>query len=414
MTAAAARLSTTAGAVRGPIPARQGDLPLLTPRVGGPARVFVSYSMVVSARAFPACSFAFASTAAEIGAARPCIEMRAVAGRVLVSAAVAFTLLAGLGATPAAQGRSEAPAIRLGGLPLALVSARGSLWVLTCDRGCSGMGRRSVGRVVRIDPGLGRVLGSAPIARPGAIAVGAQGVYATDFYRHAVRRLDPTTLRQTASLQLVLPVKIASKYAAFLPNDVVVGAGSVWVSTEWCAVARVDERLHRAIAHVRLPCDAYQTMAFGADALWISESLAGLYRIDPASNHVVARIQIGPPSARLVVTHLLLIPGGSVLAVGVWTKGGAMIRRNGLARIDASRNRAGAVTALPPGPLIAALGDGSPWLARVDGSVVERIDPRTGSVIGRLRAKVGARLAVARGRVWTADPNGTIRQLPVS
>jgi hypothetical protein len=35
-------------------------------------------------------------------------------------------------------------------------------------------------------------------------------------------------------------------------------------------------------------------------------------------------------------------------------------------------------------------------------------------VIGRLRARLGSRLAVTVGRVWTADPNGTIRQFPFS
>ena len=46
----------------------------------------------------------------------------------------------------------------------------------------------------------------------------------------------------------------------FLPNDLAVGPSSVWVSTQWCAVARVDERLSHVAALVRLPCDAYQTM----------------------------------------------------------------------------------------------------------------------------------------------------------
>jgi hypothetical protein len=370
----------------------------------------MSYLTVVSSRAFPGL---LARVRRKGRRGQRCASLhrgRATAGRVVVISAVAFTLLVGLGSTLAAQGRSEATAIRLGGSPLALVSARGSLWVLTCDRRCSGEGRRSVGRVVRIDPRLGRVLASAPIARPGAIAVGAQGVYATDFYRHAVRRLDPTTLRQTASLKLVLPFKIASRYAAFLPNDVVVGAGSVWVSTEWCAVARVDERLHRAVAHVRLPCDAYQTMAFGADALWISESLAGVYRVDPASGRISARIQLGPRTGRLVASRFLFARG-SVLVVGVWTRGGALTGGNGLARLNPQSNRVERVTPLPSGQLTAAFGKRALWIARVGGSSVERIDPRTGRVLGRRRASVGTALAVAGGRLWTADRDGSIRPL---
>ena len=54
---------------------------------------------------------------------------------------------------------------------------------------------------------------------------------------------------------------------------------------------------------------------------------------------------------------------------------------------------------------------GALWVGRVGGSSVERIDPSTGRVSGRLLAKVGTALAVAGGRLWTADRNGTIRRL---
>jgi streptogramin lyase len=321
---------------------------------------------------------------------------------------VVFAFVAALSAPLAAQGTASAAAISVGGLPLAVISARGSLWVLTCDRRCSGEARRSVGRVVRVDPRRGRVVTSTLLARPGALAVGAHGVYATDFWRHSVRRLDPATLRETASLKLVLPFHISSRYAAFLPNDVTVGAGSAWVSTEWCALTRVDAHLSRPIGSVRLPCDAHQTMAFGAGALWISESLAGVYRIDPATNRVAARIQIGPRTRRLVPVRFFFARG-SVLAVGAWTRGGALTGANGLARLDPAGNRAAAITPLPPGQLAAASGQGALWVARVGGSSVERIDPATGRMTGRVRARVGTTLAFADGRLWTADRNGTLR-----
>src|SRR5436190_1574025 len=91
------------------------------------------------------------------------------------------------------------------------------------------LGRSAAGRV-RLDPRRARVLTSATVERPGALAVGAKGVFLTDFWRHGIRRFDPATLRQTGSLKLVLPFRVPdNKYAAFLPNDVAVGAGSVWV-----------------------------------------------------------------------------------------------------------------------------------------------------------------------------------------
>jgi streptogramin lyase len=320
-------------------------------------------------------------------------------------------LVVGFGSIPAAKAGSESAAIPAGGSPLALIAAGGSLWVLTCDKRCSGEGRRSVGRLARIDPHRKRPLASVTVERPGALAVGAEGVFLTDFWRRALRRLDPATLRQTASLKLLLPFRVPdNKYAAFLPNDVAVGADSVWVSTEWCALTRLDARLQRAIASVRLPCDAYQTMAFGAGALWISESLAGTYRIDPATNRVTARIRIGPRTGRLVPIRFLFARGG-VLAIGAWTRGGSLTGGNGLVRLDPSRNRVEAVTPLPPGQLAAAVGDGELWVAHVGGSTVERIDPRTGRTTSRIHGKVGIALAFAAGRLWTADRDGTIRPL---
>src|ERR1700693_1936728 len=96
-----------------------------------------------------------------------------------------------IGAAPPA-GRSVAPrSVDLGGTPLQLVSADGALWALTCDHACSGEGKRSVGQILEIDPQTARVIASTTLARPGAISVGSGGVYATDFWRGTVRRLDP-------------------------------------------------------------------------------------------------------------------------------------------------------------------------------------------------------------------------------
>jgi streptogramin lyase len=334
-----------------------------------------------------------------------------LAGHAVLGATAAFVFVVCLGSAAAAPARSELAAIPVGGSPLALVAARGSLWVLTCDRRCSGEARRSVGRLVRIDPRRARVLASATVERPGALAVGAEGVFLTDFGRHAVRRLDAATLRPTRSLKLVLPFRVPdNKSAAFLPNDVAVGADSVWVSTEWCALSRLDARLHRAVASVRLPCDAYQTMAFGEGALWISESLAGTYRIDPATNRVTARIQIGPRTGRLVPIRFLFARG-IVLAIGARTRGGALTGSNGLARLDPSRNQVESVTPLPSGQLAVAGGGGALWVAHVRGATVARIDPRTGRTASRIHGRVGIALALAAGRLWTADQDGAIRPL---
>jgi sugar lactone lactonase YvrE len=90
-----------------------------------------------------------------------------------------------------------------------LLAGRGSLWVLTCDRGCTGEARRSRGRIIRLDPRTGRVVASAAIPRPGTIAVAADGLYATDFVRSTIRRIDLRTLRVVRALGLRLPFRFS-------------------------------------------------------------------------------------------------------------------------------------------------------------------------------------------------------------
>ena len=331
-------------------------------------------------------------------------------GRIAICVALATAVC--VGAAAAQPRESDERSLRLGGTPLALIAAKGSLWALTCEQRCSGEARRSAGRIIRIDPRTARIKTAAPIDRPGAIAVAADGVFATDFWRDSVRRLNPMTLRETSRLKLVLPAEIRPRGGTFLPNDLALGGGAVWVSTEWCALARVDRRLRRVDALVRLPCDAYQAMVVGGGAVWISESLAGLYRIDASSHRVVARIRIGAPARRLIPTRVFFSHDG-VLATGPWTQGNSLTSRNAFARINPSRNRAAMIRPLPDGPLAVAFGEGSLWVGRIEGSSVERIDPTTGRLLGRLSVPVGVALAVSGHKLWTATRAGTLRQLAV-
>jgi streptogramin lyase len=285
--------------------------------------------------------------------------------------------------------------------------------VLTCDRACSGEARSSVGQLLEIDPHRGRVIASARLTRPGAIAVGPDGVYATDFWRGAVRRLDPRTLRLSGTLHLKLPfVIVTSTYRsnAFAPEALAVGAGSVWVASDRGALARADPLLRHVIAMLRLPSDAFQAMTTARDTVWLSESLLGLYRVSTKTNRVVARIPIGPAGGRFVPVQL--IPERKrLLAVGEWTNAGTLTKRNGLARFDPAHNRVEAVTPLPPGQLTAAAGGGFLWLGRVNGRRLEQIDPASGTVVRRLQARVGVALAFAGGSLWTVFHDGRLQRL---
>jgi hypothetical protein len=319
-----------------------------------------------------------------------------VLGRFL---ALILVVLAASGTSPV---RSDTP---LGGRPLKLVAARGALWALVCDRGCSGTGRRSVGRVVRVDPRDGHVVASARLAHPSALGAGEAGLFATDFWGNAVRRLDPGTLRVTASLGLTLPFAFVPGDDAFLPESVAVGEHAVWVSSDRGVLARIDPRLARVESTVRLPPDTIGGIAVGAGAVWVAESLLGVARVDPLRSRVVARIRIPGLAVDQVVSA-----GGTIFAIGGRTSGGAPNGGSAVARIDPSRNHVRAVTRLPAGELVIAGGAGALWIGIRERSVLVRIDART-SAVSRLRARIGVVLAFAGGRLWTADADGALRRL---
>jgi murein peptide amidase A len=321
--------------------------------------------------------------------------------------AVAAACLIGLPIGLAGSGNRAA--IRIGGRPLALVAGDGSVWALTCDRGCTGEARHSIGRVVRVDPASGRIVASVTVTRPQDLAVSADGVYGLDFWRGDVYRLDPLSLQLTARTHLVLPFQVAPGDRAFLPETVSVGAGSVWVTTNRGAIARLDPRTLRLRSIVpldRLPLDSATA---GAGAVWAAGELAGVSRIDLAANRVAARILIERSGRRLSVGRILLA-GGRVLAVGVWADGGVATNANGVARINPVSGRVEGVSSLPDGNVAVTSGGGSLWAAQVGGSAVEQIDPQTGRMTARFPAAVGQLLAFADARLWTATKSGIIRR----
>jgi virginiamycin B lyase len=330
--------------------------------------------------------------------------------------ALCLGLMVGLAiaVSPVWQARAGEGSLRVGGMPVGLVAGRGFVWALTCDRGCSGEARQSVGRIIRIDPRSGRVTASAALRRPGALAVGSSGVYAVDFWHDTVRRIDPRTLAVVSALKLMLPFQFSARDSGFAPSDVAVGAGGVWIATARCAIAHADPRASSVLATVLLPCDALGGIAVDARAVWVGESLLGVYRVDPRTNRVVARIPIGPAATRFSVDQVMA-GAGNLFAIGTWTTAGNVgTESRGLARIDSGRTRLAWLSKLPSGPLAATFGQGSVWVGRVGGSEVERIDPTTGQVAGHLHLQVGTMLAVAGGQLWTADRDGAIRRLAIT
>jgi hypothetical protein len=324
--------------------------------------------------------------------------------RVLITA---LLLVASVCVDASGATASRTHATRLGGAPLELVSTPTALWAITCDHRCSGEARRSSGRILRLDPRTGRVRASTRIDVPGTIAVSAGAVYAPDFWGGTLRRFDSNTLEQTATLRLALARSAPHGAPGFLPDDVIATAGSVWVSTEWCTLARTDRAASRMVARVPLPCDAYGAMAALGRDVWVSESLAGLYRVDATSNRVAARLRIGPPGRRLDVNRILTA-SGRVLAIGGWAAHTFLTGDNALAIVDPAGNRVVRTVPLPRGVLVAAASARWLFVARAGGSSIERIDPRTGSLAERIHATVGSALVASGDRLFTAFRDGTL------
>jgi streptogramin lyase len=183
----------------------------------------------------------------------------------------------------------------LPGQAIDVAVGEGSVWVLTCNRRCGDDGRRSEGSLVRIDPVTKQALASAHVARPHALAVSEAAVWVVDFWGSKVTRFDPRTMHQVASIQLRLPFAVCQSCPDvhdFVPWDVAVGDGAVWVSTGRGVLARIDPSTNAVGDIVRLPGDTTGEVAAGEGAVWVTENVQGLFRIDPSTNRVVVVRQI--------------------------------------------------------------------------------------------------------------------------
>lgn len=302
------------------------------------------------------------------------------------------------------------PVIDVGGRTVDLIAGRRSLWVLTCDRRCTRQPRPSVGRLVRLDPQSGRRLASARLRGASRLAIGAAGIFVIDFWRNTIRRLDPGTLGVKDKLALALPFELIPGDSAFLPFDIAATRDAVWVSTARGVLTRIDPRLSRVVANVRVPFEATGEISATEGEVWIAEQLAGLYRVDPGSNSVVAKIRVGNRNRRLAINQVLL-GGDEVFAVGGRTRHDVAGSGNALVRVDPRSNRVKSVTPLPRGPLAVAYGKGTLWAGRIGGRSIEGVNPTTGEVEARLSTSAGTWLAVSEGELWTVSLDGVVRRI---
>jgi YVTN family beta-propeller protein len=154
--------------------------------------------------------------------------------------------------------------ISTGASPQSLATGGGSLWVANHD----------ARTVTRIDQASGKVVANIPVpSEPHRVTYGAGAAWVGNWHDNSVSRIDPQTNRVVGS-----PIPIGGHHA----GNLVVGAGSVWVTSDYrvdaapadVVVVRIDPQTNRAVETIAVgghPIDVAST----EDAVWVSVANPG-------------------------------------------------------------------------------------------------------------------------------------------
>jgi YVTN family beta-propeller protein len=149
--------------------------------------------------------------------------------------------------------------VRTGASPQSLAVGGGSLWVANHD----------ARTVTRIDPASGKVVADIPVgSEPHRVAYGAGAAWVGNWHDNSVSCIDPHTNRVVGA-----PIPIGAHHA----GNLVVGAGSVWVTSDYrvdaaaedVVVVRIDPQANRAVETISVgghPMDVAATEG----AMWVS------------------------------------------------------------------------------------------------------------------------------------------------
>ena len=288
-----------------------------------------------------------------------------------VAATAAFAALV-LAVVVAARGLAPEPpparpqvigVLRLGGQPMDVVFAGGSLWATDF-----------AGSVVRIDPHTRRVVARIPVPKapvPISAAGGSLWVQTSGSdCKGQLLRIDPRTDRVTFRKPMAYPNEQLGVLAA-------AGGGAVWVK-QGCVFRQGIDRLdpHGAVtAHVALR--TIDAMAAAAGSVWVLGHEGTLTQIDAANGDVRGR---WPQLAPLTLTDSVSWNTEALVADGA----GAWVidsRRSAIVHVEGGRVVRRIPVAPATRPLLAKASDGL-WVTTADRlgdhNRLIRIDPVTG------------------------------------
>lgn len=174
--------------------------------------------------------------------------------------------------------------------------------------------------VMSVDAETGAVdievmLGDAPVQ----LVADERAVWVTHWETGAVSRLDPETGEVIATIPLELPFDFGGNQDNFLfiPYDIVIGHGSVWVSTARGAVARIDQpsaelqEMHDMPGNVLIG-----GLEVGPEGVWVEADAGGLVHIsaDTGDFSAITRESLGHRG------WSVFVPGGEI-GDGVYVSG---------------------------------------------------------------------------------------------
>ncbi len=339
-------------------------------------------------------------------------------------AAATIATVAAIAAVAVWSGGSSALAnqIALPGKPIDSVAAGRTIWVLTCSSGCTGSGRNSRGHLVRIDTATRRVVSSTAVSDPQAVAVGDGSVWTIDFWSSTVTRTSPSGDVE-ATIALSLPSAIEGGDSAFLPFDIAVGQGAVWVSTGRGYVARIDPATNEVAAMIQVPADSTGPIVAGDGAVWVGESGgASLLRIDPSDNHV-SQIPIVDSQDRILAVSGLALGDSLVYVSGTWAAPVVDAAGNpdyqltndqAVVEVDASSGAVLNAAKLSGQPSSLLTASGSLWVASSNSRTVAKVNPTKGTLVSPTNLPSGGTVVgIRRGFAWVTYPSGLLRAVPI-
>jgi DNA-binding beta-propeller fold protein YncE len=233
-----------------------------------------------------------------------------------------------------------------------VVSGGGFVWAAEAHTG--GGPNLKEGKVTKIDPASGAVVGSIELATACGLAVDNTDVWVTSPMLSEVVRYDAATLEERA----VIPLGKDS-------FEIKIGPDAVWASGEsgGGTVWRIDPATNQVVTSISIsdPYPVGLEVAFGS--VWVGSRAKGvIYRIDPATNAVVETIKVNNS-----------IGGIGVGPDAIWASG---FGDGTIYRIDPATNSvSGSLSTrfanLGP-PLVAF---DSIWVGALDQDAVLRLDP---------------------------------------